>query len=147
MIEPYTIAVPDKRLTAIGGKVADYDWNQLPDSGGWRSGVGEVDLRRLADYWLHDYDWRATERRLNRFPHFIVDIEGERLCRHAPPPWLPMQRKAVVVARPVEAISPHCASGAFAENLHRSSPKATTRHDRRESLLPYFQPRTDSAIV
>ena len=79
MIEPYTIAVPDKRLAAIGGKVADYDWNQLPDAGGWRSGVGKVDLRRLADYWLHDYDWRATERRLNRFPHFIVDIEGERL--------------------------------------------------------------------
>ncbi len=79
MIEPYTIAVPDKRLAAIGGKVADYDWNQLPDAGGWRSGVGKVDLRRLADYWLHDYDWRATERRLNQFPHFIVDIEGERL--------------------------------------------------------------------
>ena len=92
MIEPYTIAVPDKRLAAIRGKVADYDWNQLSDAGGWRSGVGKVDHRRMVDYWLHDYDWRASERRLNRFSQFIVDIEGSGSTSFACAATVPARR-------------------------------------------------------
>jgi len=77
MIEPYTIAVPDTRLAAIREKVAAYDWDQLPDAGGWEAGVGKADLKRLVDYWLDRFDWRAVERRLNALPHFVAEIEGE----------------------------------------------------------------------
>jgi pimeloyl-ACP methyl ester carboxylesterase len=79
MIEPYKISVPDERLTAIRAKVQAYDWDQLPDTGGWRSGVGLRDLRRLVDYWLERYDWRAAEQRLNRLPHYVTEIAGERI--------------------------------------------------------------------
>jgi pimeloyl-ACP methyl ester carboxylesterase len=78
-IHPYTINIPDERLTAISNKVASYDWNQLPDAGGWQSGVGINDLRRLVNYWQHRYDWRKAERRLNQLPHFIANVEGERI--------------------------------------------------------------------
>ena len=79
MINPYTIDIPDERLTAIRIRMEAYDWSQLPDTGGWRSGVGVDDLRRLVDYWRDRYDWRKVERRLNELPHFTADIEGERL--------------------------------------------------------------------
>lgn len=79
MVQPYTISVPDHRLAVIREKIARYDWEQLPDAGGWRSGVGKADLRRLCDYWLDRYDWRETERRVNGLPHFTADVEGERL--------------------------------------------------------------------
>lgn len=79
MIEPYEIAIPANRLAVIRDKVAGYDWDQLPDAGGWRSGVGKADLRRLTDYWLDRFDWRTIEQRLNRLPHFITDVEGERI--------------------------------------------------------------------
>jgi hypothetical protein len=79
MINPYTIDIPDERLTAIRIRMEADDWSQLPDTGGWRSGVGVDDLRRLVDYWRDRYDWREVERRLNKLPHFTVDIEGERL--------------------------------------------------------------------
>ena len=55
MIEPYKIIVPDERLTAIRAKVQAYDWDQLSDAGGWRSGVGLRDLRRLTTT-----GWNAT---------------------------------------------------------------------------------------
>jgi pimeloyl-ACP methyl ester carboxylesterase len=79
MIEPYEIAIPHGRLSDIRAKVAAYDWDQLPDAGGWQSGVGKADLRRLVDYWLERFDWRAVEQRLNRLPHFVADVDGERI--------------------------------------------------------------------
>jgi pimeloyl-ACP methyl ester carboxylesterase len=79
VIAPYSIAVPDERLSAIHARVAAFDWDAVADAGGWRSGVGLADLRRLTDYWLTRYDWRAQERRLNEWPQFTADIEGQRL--------------------------------------------------------------------
>ena len=79
MAEHFTIAVPDDRLAAIRAKVEAFDWEMVPDAGGWRSGVGLADLKRLVDHWLHRYDWRAQERRLNNLPQFTADVLGERL--------------------------------------------------------------------
>ena len=79
MIAPFTINIPDERLVAIKAKVEAYDWSQLPDAGGWRSGVGIKDLKRLVAYWRDSYDWREVERRLNQLPNFTTDVEGERI--------------------------------------------------------------------
>ncbi len=79
MVLPYTIDISDERLAAIRAKVEGYDWSQLPDAGGWRSGVGVSDLKRLVAYWRDAYDWRKVEQRLNQLPNFATDIEGERI--------------------------------------------------------------------
>ncbi len=78
-MKPFTISVPDARLIALQQKVAQFDWDRLPDTGGWRSGVGKADLRRLVEHWLTRFDWRAVERRLNALPHFITEVAGEPL--------------------------------------------------------------------
>lgn len=79
MATPFTVHVPDMRLAEIRRKVEAYDWDQLPDAGGWRSGVGKADLHRLVTYWLDRFDWREVERRLNRLPHFTTEIDGQPL--------------------------------------------------------------------
>lgn len=79
MAIPFTIAVPDDRLATIRAKVAAFDWAALPDAGGWRSGVGIADLKRLADYWLTRFDWRAQEKRLNALPQFTTEVAGQGL--------------------------------------------------------------------
>lgn len=79
MISPYRINIPDERLADIRTRVAAFDWSHLPDAGGWKAGVGIGDLRRLVDYWRDRYDWRVVEKRLNALPHFLTDIDGERL--------------------------------------------------------------------
>jgi pimeloyl-ACP methyl ester carboxylesterase len=79
MPKPFTIAVPDERLASIRAKVAAFDWGAVPDAGGWESGVGLADLKRLVDYWQTRYDWRAQERRMNAFPQFTADVRGQRL--------------------------------------------------------------------
>jgi pimeloyl-ACP methyl ester carboxylesterase len=79
MAKPFTIAVPDERLALINAKVASFDWGALPDAGGWVSGVGLADLKRLVDYWRTRFDWRAQERRLNALPHFTTEVLGRKL--------------------------------------------------------------------
>lgn len=79
MIEPFSIHVPDARLADIAARVAAFDWDAMPDAGGWRHGVGLADLRRLVDRWQGGYDWRASEARLNALPQFVAEVEGQRL--------------------------------------------------------------------
>ncbi|WP_219213972.1 epoxide hydrolase [Variovorax boronicumulans] len=79
MISLFKIDIPEDRLLAIQAKVDAYDWRQLPDVGGWEAGVGIADLRRLVTYWRDAYDWRRVERRLNKWPQFTTDIQGERI--------------------------------------------------------------------
>ncbi|MGV3559498.1 epoxide hydrolase N-terminal domain-containing protein [Larkinella arboricola] len=89
LISPFKIHIPDERLAAIMAKVKAYDWTQLPDTGGWRPGVGIEDLKRLVDYWQTRFDWRTVERRLNELPQFTTDLEGERIhfIHRKPHPW------------------------------------------------------------
>lgn len=78
-VAPYAIHVPDEVLASIGRRLGDYPWDGMPDAGGWGCGTDIGFLRRLVHYWLNDYDWRAQEERLNRWPQFTVEVEGVRL--------------------------------------------------------------------
>lgn len=79
MPERFEISIPDARLSAIHDRVRAYDWDRLPNAGGWEAGVCKSDLRRLINYWIERFDWRAVERRLNGLSQYLADIEGERI--------------------------------------------------------------------
>lgn len=34
-------------------------------------------LKKIADYWLNEFDWKKQESRLNQYPHFITQIQGQ----------------------------------------------------------------------
>ncbi len=42
----------------------------------WSQGIPLGYMKELCDYWQHDYDWRAREEQLNRFPQFVTEIDG-----------------------------------------------------------------------
>lgn len=46
---------------------------------GWRYGMPRPFLRELVRYWRGGYDWRASQRRLNRYHQFQVTIDGQRM--------------------------------------------------------------------
>lgn len=46
------------------------------DGGGRQPGVQLATMRKLADYWATDYDWRNCEARLNTLPNFLTEIDG-----------------------------------------------------------------------
>ncbi|MEL7030252.1 MAG: epoxide hydrolase family protein, partial [Pseudomonadota bacterium] len=57
---------------------ASYPWYPAPADEGdtWARGTNTQALKALCDYWVKDYDWRASEAVLNRYPQFIETIDG-----------------------------------------------------------------------
>lgn len=78
-MEPFRIAVPQQEIDDLHVRLDRARWpDELPDAG-WDYGVPSAYVRELADHWRHRYDWRATERRLNAFPQFTTEIDGQRV--------------------------------------------------------------------
>ena len=74
--KPFRVAVPEKTLERIRAKVAGYTWHYMPDDGGWSYGANLDYMKELCAYWLDEFDWRAQETVLNRFPQFTVPVDG-----------------------------------------------------------------------
>ena len=75
--QPFLIDVPQARLDRIRTRVAEYEWHEMPENGGWDFGANMDYMKDLCAYWLNAYDWRKWERKLNRFPQFTADIDGQ----------------------------------------------------------------------
>jgi epoxide hydrolase len=75
-IIPFKVAIPDSDLDDLHHRLATARLGSaLPDVG-WACGMDNRYLRELVGYWRERYDWRAEERKLNRHPQFIADIDG-----------------------------------------------------------------------
>jgi pimeloyl-ACP methyl ester carboxylesterase len=78
-VQSFTIAVPEADLVDLRERLARTRWPEAETVADWSQGVPLSYLQELCDYWLHHYDWRTTERRLNRFPQFTTSIDGLEL--------------------------------------------------------------------
>jgi pimeloyl-ACP methyl ester carboxylesterase len=74
--KPFKIEIPDAVLADLRERLAR---TRLPDEvhdSGWEYGTNLAYLKQLIEYWRTRYDWRAHERQLNRFEHFIAPVDG-----------------------------------------------------------------------
>ena len=78
-ISPFRIEIPQADLDHLHRRLADARWpGELPGVG-WSGGVPLDHLVELAGYWRTGYDWRAEEAKLNRYPQFTTEIDGQRI--------------------------------------------------------------------
>ena len=78
-ITPFRVAVPEADLDDLRARLANTRWPDQPAGLGWRLGAPVDYVRELAEYWQKEFDWRAQERRLNGFPQFTTEIDGENV--------------------------------------------------------------------
>jgi pimeloyl-ACP methyl ester carboxylesterase len=74
--QPFRIDVPDADLADLRDRLARTRWAPEPRGGDQGYGVPRATARELVEHWLHRYDWRAHERRLNAYPQFTTEIDG-----------------------------------------------------------------------
>ncbi len=78
-IHEFRIDIPESELDDLRDRLAQVRWPaEVPGVDGTR-GIGTAELRDLVDHWRSSYDWRAQEARLNAFPQFVTEIDGQRI--------------------------------------------------------------------
>lgn len=75
-IEPFTVPVNEAETAWVRERVAAYRFFDEPEEAGWEYGANRAYLEKLRDYWLATFDWPAAVARLNRHPHFRVNVES-----------------------------------------------------------------------
>jgi pimeloyl-ACP methyl ester carboxylesterase len=93
-VTEFRIAIPDAELNDLRARLHAARWPERETVQDWSQGVPLAYLRELCAYWAGEYDWRATEARLNALPQFRTTIDGLAIhylhVRSAQPDALPL---------------------------------------------------------
>jgi pimeloyl-ACP methyl ester carboxylesterase len=76
---PFSIAIPDAEIADLKARLAATRLPERIDGAGWDYGTEPDFLGKLVAHWGTAYDWRAAERRLNGFPQFREEVDGETM--------------------------------------------------------------------
>ena len=76
LVTPFRIAVPQADLDDLNARLKNTRWPDSETVEDWSQGMPLAYTQELCRYWATDYDWRASEERLNRFDQFRTDING-----------------------------------------------------------------------
>jgi pimeloyl-ACP methyl ester carboxylesterase len=77
-IRPFTLDVPQADVDDLRDRLDRARWpNELP--GDVDDGIKQSYVRSLYGYWRNQYDWRATEARINAHPQFTTEIDGQNV--------------------------------------------------------------------
>lgn len=74
-----TIQIPEHELAYLRLRLEQTRWPPSFKSSGWTAGTDIEYLRALVEYWTTQYNWREREARLNRFNHFIAEVDGTNI--------------------------------------------------------------------
>jgi epoxide hydrolase len=75
-VDPFRIVVSDDVLVDLRERLHRTRWPEPECVDDWSQGMPLAYARELAAYWADEYDWRAREAALNRFDHFVTEIDG-----------------------------------------------------------------------
>lgn len=78
-VSDYLIEVPDAVLADLDARLALTRYPDHFDDAGWEMGIDVSCIKALVEYWRTEFDWRAFEEKLNRFPHYRTTIDGQRI--------------------------------------------------------------------
>ena len=76
MIKPFKVKIPDEIIQNINSKVKNYSWHEMPDDGGWDYGTNLDYMKEFSKYWVENYNWIETEKKINRFKNFKCNIDN-----------------------------------------------------------------------
>ena len=75
-IRPFKFHASDENLADLRRRVAATKWPERELVADATQGVQLETMKKLADYWAKDYDWRKIEAKLNSYPQFVTNIDG-----------------------------------------------------------------------
>ena len=83
-ITPFKISISEDKIKRLQQKLAltDLPSEVLDPTSPWSRGVPLSEIKRLAFYWQHHFNWRTVEAKLNTIPQYTVNIEVESFGKY-----------------------------------------------------------------
>jgi len=78
-IKPFRIEIDQTDVDYLHDRLAHARWPGELAGVGWNRGAPLGWLKELAGYWRNEYEWRTSEARLNQYPQFTTEIDGQRI--------------------------------------------------------------------
>lgn len=75
-IRPYHVHFSDSALDDLRRRVLATNWPDKELVGDLTQGLQLETMKKLAQYWATEYDWRKIEATLNALPQFVTNIDG-----------------------------------------------------------------------
>jgi len=75
-VTPFEVHVRSEAIEDLKLRLSLVRWPDRELVDDWTQGVPLRAAQELVAYWLHEYDWRTFETRLNGYPQFRTKIDG-----------------------------------------------------------------------
>ncbi|HEU4946507.1 MAG TPA: epoxide hydrolase [Kribbella sp.] len=76
-IHPFHVAIAQADLDDLNDRLSRTRLPQPAPGDDWDYGVPNHYLREMVERWRTGFDWRAQEARMNEFPHYLTEIDGQ----------------------------------------------------------------------
>lgn len=78
-VEPYRVRFSDDDVADLRARLASTRWPAEPAGVGADQGMPVEVVKEWAERWRDGFDFAAAQERLNRFPQFTAEIDGQRV--------------------------------------------------------------------
>lgn len=75
---PFAINISDAAIDDLRARLEGTRWPAATTTD-WSHGQPVPFIRELSEQWRKSYDWRAHETRLNAYPQFLTEIDGQTI--------------------------------------------------------------------
>ena len=76
-IRPFRVEIPQADLDDLQERLARTRLPQPAPGDDWDYGTPNHYLAETVEFWKNEFDWRALEERINAFPQYLTDIDGQ----------------------------------------------------------------------
>jgi pimeloyl-ACP methyl ester carboxylesterase len=76
-IHPFRVEVPQADLDDLGERLARTRLPRPAPTDDWEYGAPNSYLGETVEYWRSEFDWRAQEARMNEFPQYLTEVDGQ----------------------------------------------------------------------
>src|SRR3984893_9808507 len=79
MITEFKCQISQPVVDDLKFRISQTRWTDEIKGSGWQYGANLSYIKELADYWLHKFDWRKVEDKINQYPNYIAEIDGIKI--------------------------------------------------------------------
>jgi epoxide hydrolase len=78
-IKPFKIAIEQTQIDDLHRRLKDTVMPSEIKDAGWSYGPTQKYVKGMINHLLTDYDWRANEAKINQYPQFTTEIDGQNI--------------------------------------------------------------------